>query len=359
MSHDSAQHRTLKIAFIGAGGVLVHQMPPLRKIERVEVIAVADPEEWALSRARSEWQIARTFTDYRQMLNEVPEIEAVSVCTPNALHAEHTIAALEAGKHVMVEKPMAMNVAEARRMMDAAKRSGKELIVGFQHRFDPKSRFIRDQVQSGTLGKVLYVRAQALRRRGIPSWGQFGRKDVQGGGPLIDIGVHVLETAHYLMGSPQPVAASGGAFTHIGNQPCNALAPWGAWDHQSYTVEDFAVGQVRFDNGAILSIETSFAAHIERDIWDITLIGEKAGANWDSSQVFTDQCGYMVNSAATHIGDWHHFEYKMRHFVEVCRDGRPNEVPSEHGLMIQKMLDALYASAERGREVEIEPDESR
>jgi predicted dehydrogenase len=345
---------TLKIAFIGTGGVLTHYMPPLRKVAGVEVVAAADLGEWGLSRARDEFLIPHTFTDYRQMLREVPAIQAVCVCTPNKLHAEHTIAALEAGKHVLVEKPMAMNAGEARRMVDAARRAGKQLIVGFQHRFEPRSKYLRDQIASGGFGKILYVKAQALRRRGIPSWGQFGRKDLQGGGPLMDIGVHVLETAHYLIGSPRPLAASGSTFTCLGNQPCNAQAEWGPWDHSTYTVEDLAVGQVRFDGGAVLSIETSFAAHVERDVWNIQIVGERAGADWATSQIFTDQCGYMVNTKAAYVGDWPYFEYKVRHFVEVCRDGRPNEVPGEHGLMVQKMLDALYASAEQGREVAIE-----
>lgn len=351
---DSTGKKSLKIAFIGAGGVLVHQMKPLRHIEGVEVVAAADPSDWALDRGRREFNIQRTFTDYRQMLNEVPEIQAVSICTPNKLHAEHTLAALEAGKHVMVEKPMAMNAAEAQRMVDAARRAGKQLIVGFQHRFEPRSKYLRDQIQAGGFGKILYVRAQALRRRGIPSWGVFGRKELQGGGPLFDIGVHILETAHFLMGSPRPVSASGSAYTFIGNQPCATLAQWGPWDHATYTVEDMTVGQVRFETGAVLTIEASFAAHIEKDVWNIQLIGEKAGADWESSQIFTDQCGYMTNSKATWIGDWHYFDYKMRHFIEVCRDGRPNEVPGEHGLMIQKMLDGIYASAEKGAEVRIE-----
>ena len=112
----------------------------------------------------------------------------------------------------MVEKPMAMNARDARRMIDAANASGKQLVVGFQHRFEAKSRMIRRFIESGAFGKVLYVRVQALRRRGIPSWGVFGRKDLQGGGPLIDIGVHMLETAHFLMGSPRPLSATANTF---------------------------------------------------------------------------------------------------------------------------------------------------
>lgn len=282
-----------------------------------------------------------------------PAVDLVYVATPHPWHYPNAALALEAGKHVMVEKPMAMNAAEAQRMLDAARRAGRQLIVGFQHRFEPKSRFIHQQVADGNFGKVLYVRAQALRRRGIPSWGVFGRKEIQGGGPLIDIGVHILETAHYLIGSPRPISATGKVFTYLGNLPASAMAPWGPWDHSTYTVEDLAVGMIRFENGTMMTVESSFAAHIEKDVFNITILGERGGADWESRTIYTDQGGYMVNSTAQYLGSWDHFQYKMNHFVEVCRDGKPSEVPPEHGLMVQQMLDAIYASAATGREVEI------
>ena len=346
------QTRSLKIGFIGTGFIGQHQIKLLKKVAGAEVIGAADIKESARSTAK-ELGVAQTFDTYQKMLKGLPEIEAVSVCTPNGMHVEHTVAALDAGKDVMVEKPMAMNAKQGRKMLDAARRNKKKLIVGFQHRFEPRTRMIRDQIVAGEFGKILYVRAQALRRRGIPSWGVFGQKKLQGGGPMIDIGVHILEMAHYLIGSPEPISATGSTFTYLGNKPMEALAPWGAWDYKTYTVEDLAVGMIRFDTGAVLTVESSFAAHIEKDIWNVTIMGEKGGANWESSQIFTDHGGYMTNSTATVVGQWDHFEYKMQHFVEVCRDGRANEVPGEHGLMVQKMLDGIYASAEQGREVRI------
>ena len=110
---------------------------------------------------------------------------------------------------------------------------------------------------------------------------------------------------------------------------------------------------IRFDNDAMLTIESSFTAHIEKDIFNVTILGEKGGADWESRTIYTDQSGYMVNSSAQYLGSWDHFQYKMSHFVEVCRDGRKSEVPPEHGVMVQKMLDAIYESAEKGSEVSI------
>ena len=343
-----------RVAFIGGGGIARTHMKYLKTLENVEIAAAADVSDMSLKRLKEEFPDVRQFSDYKVMLKEMKDVHAIDVCTPNGLHAENTIAALDAGKHVMVEKPMAMNAREAQAMLDAAKRNGKQIIVGFQHRFDAKSKLIRDQIKADSFGKVLYVRAQALRRRGIPNWGVFGRKELQGGGPMIDIGVHILETAHYMIGSPRPVTASGGAFTYMGNKPSEVASVWPGWDYQTYNVEDLACALIRFDTGTILVIESSFVAHIEKDIFNITLMGEKGGAVWDTSQIFTDHGGYQMNMLPGWLGKWDVFEYKMKHFVDVCREGRQNESPGEHGLLVQKMLDGVYASAEKGREVNLE-----
>ena len=340
------------IGIIGAGGIANAHITHIKKVPGVEVVAVADISEKALTTMKEKYSV-RTYSNYKEMLEKETTLDAVSVCTPNGLHAENTIAALNAGKHVIVEKPMAMSAKEGQAMVDAAKKNGKHLVVGFQYRFDGKTAVLKQQVDAGAFGKILYVRCQALRRRGIPSWGVFGRKDLQGGGGMIDIGVHVMEMAHYVMGAPAPVTASGAAWTYLGNQPVAATAPWGPWDHKTYTVEDLSVGLVRFANGALLSIEASFAAHIEKDVWNFTIMGEKGGASWDPCQIYKDEHGFMFTSQPFHIGGGDHFENKMRHFVEVCRDGKHNKSSGEDGLMIQKMLDGIYASAEAGKEVTI------
>src|SRR5947207_3404947 len=148
------------------------------------------------------------------------------------------------------------------------------------------------------------------------------RKDLQGGGPMIDIGVHCLEMAHYAIGSPQPVTASGNTWTFYGNKPTDTLVPWPNWDHKTYTVEDMAAGMIRFDNGSLLTIEASFVAHIEKDIWTFQVMGEKGGATWDPCEVYLDQDGYMFNLSPGYLppSGWEVlFEKKMKHFIEVCR----------------------------------------
>jgi predicted dehydrogenase len=196
-----------------------------------------------------------------------------------------------------------------------------------------------------------------LRRRGIPNWGVFGRKEEQGGGPMIDIGVHVIEMAHYVMGAPKPVAASGNTWTYLGDKPSDTVCPWPNWDWKTYTVEDLAIGQIRFENGAIMQIEASFCAHIEKNIWNFQMMGTKGGASWDPAAIYSDVHGTMMNSSPGFLpkadfGDL--FVSKLRNFVTGCLNDTPLEAPGEAGLAVQKILDGVYRSAEAGTEVTID-----
>lgn len=343
-------NKTLRIGFIGAGGIARWQADQLKKVSGTEVAAAADPSEPALEQFKKQFNPPHVFKDWRKML-ALPGLDAVSICTPNKLHCLPTIAALKAGKHVLVEKPMAMNAGEAQAMVAAARKAKRLLQIGFQWRFTPAAQLLRRRVASGSFGDILYVRCQALRRRGIPSWGVFGRKDLQGGGPMIDIGVHILEMAHFIIGAPKPVSASAACHTYLGNKKPEALCGWGAWDHKTYTVEDLAVGFVRFATGGSLVIESSFAAHIEKDIFTLQIMGTRGGATFDPLQIFSDDQGYMLTSTPAFVGSQDAFEYKMRHFVECARDGKKCEAPGEDGLAVQRMLDAIYRSAAAKREV--------
>jgi predicted dehydrogenase len=351
-----AKTKKLRIAFIGAGGIAGAHMSYLSKFDDVELVALADVNEAGMAKHAKTYNVPQTFTDYKEMLAKV-QPEAVSVCTPNGLHAPNTIAALNAGANVLVEKPLAMNAKEGQAMLDAAKKNKKKLVIGFQYRYGSNSTYLKKAVDAGSFGKIMYGRCQALRRRGIPNWGVFGRKELQGGGPMIDIGVHILECTHFVMGSPKPVAAFGNTWTYMGNKKSDVASSWPNWDHKTYTVEDLAVGQIRFENGAILTIESSFVAHIEKDVFNFSIMGEKAGGTWDPPTMYKDDGGYMVNqspafTAPSGFGD--HFQAKMRNFVDHVLYNKPTLAPAEHGLMVQKMLDGIYASAAKGKEVDID-----
>jgi len=344
----------LRVAFIGAGGIANTHIHCLQQLgDRVQIVALADPSEGAMAKRIADNQLAgvATFTDYKKMLKSVA-IDAVNICTPNGLHAPASIAASKAGCHVVVEKPMAMNAGEAKRMLAAAKAAKKKIVIGFQYRFDPRTLLIRRAFDEGALGKVVFGRVQALRRRGIPNWGVFGRKDLQGGGPMIDIGVHALEMCHFAMGAPRPVAAVGSTFTYLGDKKSDTVSMWPNWDHQTYTVEDLAVGHIRFADGQVIHVESSFAAHHQHDgLMDFQLMGTKGGATWNDCKIYTDQLGHMVNIAPGWLPKTDfsiNFEAKTRNWVDHFQLDTPTMAPGEHGLMVQQMLDAIYASAERG-----------
>ncbi|WP_428389410.1 Gfo/Idh/MocA family protein [Mucisphaera sp.] len=350
---SSSGEKKLRFAIIGAGGIAVRHLDALKKMEdEVELVALADISEKTMAQRAKDYDIPVTgcFTDYEEMLAKV-QPDAVSICTPNGLHAPNAIAASKAGAHVIVEKPMAMTAEQAQEMIDAANASGKKLVIGFQFRFDPRTQYLKRAVDDGVMGDLFFGRVQAMRRRGIPNWGVFGRKDLQGGGPMIDIGVHMLEQCHYVMGSPKPVAATGMCRTYIGDQPSDKIhVPWGSWDYQTYTVEDIAVGTIRFENRATIHIEASFAAHTE-DKLDFEIMGTKGGATWDQPVIRTDDHGHMLDIKPGWIKSVsfpEYFDLKLRDFVDHVSKGAETMAPAEHGLMVQQMLDGVYRSAESG-----------
>ena len=348
----------LKMAFIGCGGIAQTHLGAIEAgLPEVEVVAGVDINPDRLEVMKEKWKVSAAYTDWATMLKEVKP-DAVNVCTPNGLHAQPVLDALNAGCHVIVEKPMAMNPAQCQSMIDAAKKNNRKLAVGFQYRYHPATEFITRARDNGEIGTVMFAKCQALRRRGIPNWGVFGQKEMQGGGPMIDIGVHVIEMAHYTMGSPKPISASGNVWTYLGDKPSDVSSMWPNWDYKTYTVEDLAIGQIRFDNGAILQIEASFAAHIEKDIWTFTLFGDKGGCSWDPPALFTDRAGTMINSTPGFLSKQTDFpalfKNKLKNFVDACLHDTPLRAPGEAGLAVQKMLDGIYRSAAAGKEVTID-----
>lgn len=342
--------KKFRIAFIGCGGIAQTHAGALANMPDVEIVAGVDIQQYRLDNWQEKWGKQPVFTDWKKMLKEVKP-DAVSVCTPNGIHSQPAIDALNAGAHVIVEKPMAMYPSECEKMIAAAKKNNKKLTIGFQYRYHPTTQMLKRAADEGQFGDLMFCRCQALRRRGIPNWGVFGQKKLQGGGPMIDIGVHCIEMAHYVMGRPKPVAAVGNTWTFHGNKPSNVVSQWPNWDHKTYTVEDMAIGHIRFENGAILHIEASFVAHIPNDIWNFQLMGTKGGCNWDPAEIYRDVAGTMVNSKAGYLpdGDWKLlFGTKLRNFIDACTKGTPQEAPGEDGLTIQKILDGVYRSADAG-----------
>ena len=319
-----------------------------------EMVAVCDVNPETANTAAQKFNVPKTYSDYRQMLSQ-ESLDAVSVATPNAFHMQPTIDALNAGIHVICEKPLAMDAAEARAMCSAARDSGKILQVALQMRFTGAARFMKQFIDAGNMGDIYYARAQALRRRGVPHWGVFIDKEKQGGGPLIDIGVHILDLTLFLMGYPKPVSASGKTWDMLGKDP-NIVNPWGEYDRSKFTVEDFAVGLIKFDNGAVVVLESSFMANLDGDPFTTQLFGTKAGATvkgWgdDPIEIFSESNKQLFNMKpknVPHVESSHVDEISA--FVDAILNNKPSPVPGENGLVLNAVFDALYKSSDTGRE---------
>lgn len=346
---------TIGVGIIGSGGIArgAH-MPAYKAMENegVRIVAVSDVSDEARDRAASEFDVPHRYTNYQDLLNR-DDVQAVSVCTPNFLHLQPTLDALAAGKHVLVEKPLAMNAQEGNAMVEAADRSGKKFQVGFMQRWQSGAQALKRFIDAGEMGEIYYTRAQALRRRGIPGWGVFTQKDKQGGGPLIDIGVHILDLSLWLMGHPKPVSASGKCYTKFGTRP-GVLGLMGQWDPEKYTVEDLGVGFIRFDNGATLSLEASFAANIEKEVFTTELLGTEGGCSYNPTRMFFERHKTLIDATPASLPTAKAHEAEIRAFIQCIRDDTEPMVTGRQGLMVTQIMDAIYRSSDEGREVPVE-----
>ncbi|MBO5308622.1 MAG: Gfo/Idh/MocA family oxidoreductase [Lentisphaeria bacterium] len=351
--------KRFRIGMIGCGGISKVHIDAYKDIPEVEIVAACDIIPERMEHVRKECGLApeQCFTDYEVMIREV-KMDGVDICTPNGVHCAPAVAAANAGCHVFVEKPMAISVEQAEQMVAAAKANNVKLAVGFQNRYRELTDFLTRARDVGELGEIMYVRVQALRRRGIPPWGDFTNKAISGGGPLIDIGVHMIEVAHEFMGAPKPVAVSANTWSYIGTKPCETECVWGKWDHTKNNVEDLAIAQVRFENGAIMQIEAAFAAHVKEEVRNFTFMGTKGGGQWSPAVIYTDQAGTMVDIVPNYLPDkqnWHIlFGEKLRNWVHGAMYDKPLRASGEAGLAVQKILNGVYESAAAGREVKIE-----
>lgn len=348
----------IKIGIIGVGSISESHIASYLKNPEVELYAFCDINEDTLKAKGEKYGITRLYNDAEEMVNALPELDAVSVCTWNNAHKACTIAALKAGKHVLCEKPMAMNKAEAEEMLSVARESGKLLMIGFVRRHGNDAMTVREFIDSDTLGDLYYSKATYLRRNGNPG-GWFGDKSRSGGGPLIDLGVHVIDLVRFLMGNPKPVSVYGATFQKLYNRPeIKCKGGYSATvksDDDICDVEDLASAMIRFDNGAVLSVEAAFSLNIKNDTGTVELFGTKGGAKLSPElEIYNDMNGYLTNisfDADTSMDFNQIFVNEINHFVD-CINGRTECIaPAEDGVTLMAILDAIYESAKTGHEV--------
>ena len=350
-------NKKLKVGVIGAGGIARDQhLPYWQQLEeegRVELVGICDVVKERAEQHAATFGARKAYARYSHML-QADAYDIIDVCTQNRLHCPISVAALEAGAHVIVEKPMAMNAREGRRMIAAAKRAKRKLMVAQHMRFDPANEQLKAVADSGRLGEIYTANVRCLRRRGIPGWGKFHIKKESLGGPLIDIGVHVIDLAMWLMGCPKPVAASGKVYRKFGDRPDLCNADWGkGYPPEEYDVEDYATAFVRFERGITMAVECSWAANIPEDVQGVTVLGDKAGITTDPLAVSS----YERDALTTTTFDWVSKEdghrREIRHFTACIEQGRPVRVLPEESLRVQQIIDAIYASSAKNREIAV------
>lgn len=355
--------RVLKIGIIGCGGIATQKhMPALSKLKNVELVAFCDIIEERAQKACKNFGTAeaKVYTDYKELLKD-ETIEVIHVCTPNRSHSFISIDAMEAGKHVMCEKPMAKTSEEALAMVEAAKRTGKKLTIGYQNRYREDSRYLKRACEDDALGEVYYAKAHALRRRAVPTWGVFLNEEEQGGGPLIDIGTHALDLTLWMMNNYEPELVVGSVFKKLGDQTETANA-WGDWDPAEYTVEDSAFGFIKMKNGATIVLESSWALNtLDVGEAQTSLCGTKAGADMKDglringvkyNKQYIEKPGLgaggvdFYDSKALEPQD---VEAKM--WIDAILKDTDVLVKPEEALVVTQILEAIYESAKTGKPV--------
>jgi predicted dehydrogenase len=360
----------LKLGVIGCGGIAAQKFLPAFALlgDRCEVTALCNINKERAVKLADDFELpnAKIYTDYNDLVSD-KNVDVVYVLTPNASHCPITVAAFENGKHVMCEKPMAHTSADAEKMLNAWKKSGKHFTIGYQTRFRPEVQALYKACRAGELGEIYYAKAHALRRRAVPTWGVFCDKAKQGGGPLIDIGTHALDLTLWLMNNYKPISVSGSVFYKLGGiEEAASANMFGPWDTKTYDIEDSAFGLIKFEGGAAIYLESSWALNI-REAFEAstTLCGTKAGAELRPAAsgynlVYnTTRHGQLTEerqspgSAVAYFGAGQGdagFE-EQKSFIDAIINGTEPMVKPEQAFVVTQILEGIYKSAESGKEV--------
>ena len=345
--------RPVRIGIIGSGGIAEAHADSYRQIPEAEVVAVCDivPGRAQAFIDRCGFQ-ARAYDDHRKMLES--DIDGVSICTFNMAHHQPTVDALTAGRHVLLEKPMAVTLGQAVEMRDAAERAGRILSIGFQSRYDPDIMLCKEIVDSGELGKIYYVETGGGRRRGIPG-GTFIRKETAGGGAILDIGCYSIDTVMHALGNPKPLTVSATTSNYFGTSPEYTPGGWGGgFDYRDFSVEDFGVAFIRLEGGITFVFKIAWAMHMDT-LGPTIFLGTKAGFNLSTRRIFHETDKMQAQTELQFPGgNVDHQFRKVETFAAAIRDGGANPVPAEEILASEAIIDGIYRSAEAGHEVHIE-----
>lgn len=366
--------KKLKVAIIGCGMITnAAHIPAYRNLgDKVDLVAVCSASAASAQQTAMRHGIPNWYTDAEEMLQkEKPDL--VSVCTPNALHKEMTMLALSYGAHVACEKPVAFTYADAKEMYAYAEKQNRVLFACQVVRYNPEYQFAKEMMDEGVLGDVYFSEFSLIRRRGVPTWGAFHRKDANGGGVLCDLGVHLIDAALWVMGGPEFVSISGTASSHIARNEQGVLtslaesgAPAGVFNAKKYSpeefeVEEFAAGNLRLANGCCINFKTSWAVNLPPE-YSMSFAGGKAGLLLPKMELLSTMGKYQTNVQPRLFPEEDRFakeafpghSYLFENAVDHILTGSPLAVKPEETLRVAAIIDAFYLSAAENREVRAE-----
>ncbi len=349
--------KKLRVGMVGAGNIANVHIDAYKELENVEIAAICDINPDRLKKTADLFGIEKRYTSESEMLaNE--QLDAADVCVWNCNHAKCTIEALDAGLHVLCEKPMAYSVKEAEEMLEASKRNNKLLMIGFVLRFDTESKIAKDFIDNGYMGEIYYSKATYLRRHGSPG-GWFSNKELSGGGPVIDLGVHVIDLTRNLMGNPKPLSVFASTSDRLKDRKYLKTnvgwIPEDAKPDDPFNVEDFAVAMIKYEGDKTTLLETSYSLNGESTTKK-ELFGTKGGMKIDAEgmKIYTEMNDFLADVTPytqNYKFEKRNFVAEMEHFADCVLNGTPCKAPAEDGIVVMKILEAIYESARTGHEV--------
>lgn len=337
--------KKIRVGIIGAGQVAekVHLPAFISQNELCEVVAIASRKRTSAKILADKFSISGIYEDHKKMMEEM-NLDAVSICVPNKTHYEITMDALKRGVHVLCEKPPALSAQEALEMEREAEKQSLLLTYGFHMRHLDEVRILKERIIKKEFGTIYHVEASWNRRRGIPGWGSFTDITVQGGGPLIDLGSHMLDLVAYLLDYPKVRYVSAHAYDYIGRQGGKGV--FGEWSGNAYTVEDSLFGTVAFEDGTSLRISSTFALHQEEDTRkELSVYGSNKGAKlFPLKLISSDSDGMKILESVTESTEYSH-EKMIENFLLAVQKKEALLVQAKQGTYVQKLIEKLYESA--------------
>ncbi|WML48353.1 Gfo/Idh/MocA family oxidoreductase [Neobacillus sp. PS3-34] len=343
----------IKVGVIGAGAIAeMAHLPFYSSHPDVELAALADVNRERASSMARQFNVKNIYSSAQEMF-EKEQLDAVSICTRNDTHVPFAKLALEHGVHVLVEKPLALTAKEALELEALVQKANKLCMVGMTHRFRNDTRALKKVIDSGDLGDIYYVKARMLQRRNTPS-GWFMDKSKSGGGPLMDIGVHVLDLAWWLSGLPEIETVSAHLVHGIGRYDTIVDGRWESADKDEdfqFDVEDFASAFLRFKNGMVMQLEVSWAMNGQADEGiKIDLFGTKAGASLSPLCLYSEQQQTLIDTKM-HIKANNPYQEEIHHFVYSIKNNQQTLVDINQGVSVMKMLEAAAKSSMFKKEI--------